>query len=762
MTTNTDIKTLAERLSTVRSVDDVEWLLDAAELLYGPITTAPVGDRPNNSGIIRVSSDPMLALVERITNAIDAVLELLAKQHGGTAYGPREAAQQWLKLPAAGLSAMSDAERRALAQNIRVVMEESGQAKRPTISITDMGVGLHPDDFENTILSLNASNKVQAPYTMGTFGQGGSATLGFSRFTVMISRCHASQLNGRSDLIGWTIATELFDETTMKVPSYVFYRPVGGSGVFELDPGLMPELEYGTRVIHVAYDAQRGATAWTTGAWQIFNATLFDPVLPFILGGNRKGVDPEWTPERMPTRVITGTATRLSNQDVGGSQIELAHKDSHLIDLGNDYSSVRVAYWALRRPEGSASSSEITRSYVEPSAAVSMTLFGQRQDATPRTWIKDQVKLPFLYKNLVVQIDADRLTPRAKRELFASTRERATESDLRRRIYDEVADILRGDGMLAYLNNLEKDRLLKKSSEASNDKVRKRLAKFVKTKLKNVQRQGLGGSGNGGEGQQKSKGGPPTPPRDLSDDHLPKVPTSLAFQRPSVTVRQGRKTSVWVDINAKNGYLPAHDDDLTITWPGGSDEEKLRVATRSTLGGGLSSWRVAAEPDATLGDYQMHVELVTANGLLQADLKVAVAPPPPAPKEKPSTEPETGPEVRWVSKPEWGDHDFTERSVGRVLEDTTSTTIFVNREYRLLVQALSGKMLTAEAIDMRADRYQYPVACALWLQNHEVQDLDASARPSEDYLNTELERLAEAVLLAADPDVMLADAESSE
>src|SRR5690606_3104274 len=119
-------------------------------------------------------------------------------------------------------------------------------------------------------------------------------------------------------------------------------------------------------------------------------------------------------------------------------------------------------------------------------------------------------------KNLVVQIDADRLSGRAKRELFASTRERATESDLRRQIYDTVAQILRDDEMLKFLNHQEKERLLKKSSAATNDKVRKRLARFVKTKLKDVQKVGKGGSEAGKKGQKKSKSGKPVKPRDTS------------------------------------------------------------------------------------------------------------------------------------------------------------------------------------------------------------------------------------------------------
>jgi hypothetical protein len=756
MTIQTEVD-LATAVWTARTEVDVKDILVAAEAIYGPIETRPVGNRANNSGIIRVSSEPMLALVERITNAIDACLELRSLETGSSEPNPRAAARKWFKVPEAGLVALSDTERRSLAENnIWVVMEDSGDPKRPTVTITDRGIGLHPSDFPKTILSLNESNKVQAAYTMGTFGQGGSAALGFSRSTVIVSRRHGSHLGERQDQIGWTIATEYFDESTMKVPSYVYYAPVDHAGVFWLDADTLPDLEHGTRVTHIAYDAQKGATAYTTGAWQIFNATLFDPVLPFVLGGNRPS-DPEWKANKMPTRIITGTATRLGGAGVGGGQIELAHRDAHEIELGAGLGSVSIAYWALRRPEGSTSSSDITRSYVEASAAVSMTLFGQRQDATPRSWIKDQALLPFLYKNIIVQIDADRLSGMAKRELFVSTRERATESDLRRQIYETAAQILRADEMLKFLNHEEKERLLKKSSAATNDKVRKRLAKFVKTKLKDVQKAGSGGSSSGTGGGKTSKPGKPVKPRDTSDDHLPATPTEMSFDKSTIKLQQGRQSSLWLCLNAKNGFLPAQNDYLTISWPLGDGGGKVRLASRSHLAGGMSRWAFTAEADAPLGTVTLAVQLITPSGLLHAALDIEVIVPPPANQNTKATEPETGPEVRWVGKDDWEDHEFTERHVGRVFEDEESTVIFVNRDYRILVSALSGRTLTSDQITTRADRYQYPVACALWLQSHEIKKLAAEQRPSDEYQILELERVAEAVLLASDPDVSIAD-----
>ena len=101
----------------------------------------------------------------------------------------------------------------------------------------------------------------------------------------------------------------------------------------------------------------------------------------------------------------------------------------------------------------STSRSDVTAGYVKADSAIVMTLFGQRQDQLPRTWIKDNAKLPYLFKSMIVQINADGLMPIAKRELFASTRERATDSDLRREIYDFLAKQLREDEELARLES---------------------------------------------------------------------------------------------------------------------------------------------------------------------------------------------------------------------------------------------------------------------------------------------------------------------
>jgi hypothetical protein len=739
-----------------RTMSDIDRIMAMAEALYGPLSTRPVGDRPNNIGTVRVGSDPALGIVERVTNGMDDLLDLgRAKHPADLPSSPREAARMWFGVPPGGVGDMTEAERRALGEQLKVWLDESGEDRHPTVVIEDGGLGQHPADFPKTLLSLNETNKMAQLWNMGTYGQGGAVTFGWSRATIILSRRHPDYSDERGDKVGWTIVREYENDPTLQMlPSYKYIVTASGD-VPELDPDLLSDLAHGTRVIHISYDLQGWTGPFTTGLWQFFHSALFDPVIPFLITGKRK------KEKDYGSRIVIGNAARLDRPDRARGDLDLAHNDSVRLDLGPRYGSVTFNYWVVRRPAESSATTDAAASYVRADSAVSMTLFGQRQDTEPRVWIKDNALLPFLYKNTVVQISADALTPIAKREVFASTRERATKSELRALIYERLATVLRQDEELRRLNHEEKERLLQRSTSASSEKVRKRLAKFIKTRLQNITRQGKGSSQAGTGGRVKSGPGGQSPPRDISDDHLPNVPTKLEFQRDVVRVNQGATGYSWVEIDAKNGYLPAHDDTLTLSWDGTDPGEKVRLSMRSKLLGGKSRWLFEAAGDSAPGDYTFRASLLTANGVLTDTVTIAVAVPAPAKPVNRGTEPETGPRVEWVSRDEWPNHDgMTARTVGYVTADEEETIIWVNRHYHLLDAALKGRKLTPEAIETRATRYQFPVACALWLQFDDLKS--TTQKPDEHYQEAERERMAEAVLVAIDPDVDAALEESED
>lgn len=743
------IHAFADTVLLARTEKDVEKVIREAPAVYGPMSWRPVGNRPNNIGTIRMASDPALALIERITNGMDAILDLGHHLHPeDNPRSPRDAAKQWYGVPTAGIGEMSDDARRRIGELLQVALHESGEDKRPTIVIGDHGTGQSPVDFPATLMSLNESNKVGQPWTMGTYGQGGASTYGFSRATVVISRRHPDLRRGRDDLIGWTIVTEHEDDPEREIlPSYRYLVGVEGS-VPTLPPSALPDLAYGTRIIHIAYDLQGWSGPFTTGVWQLFHSALFDPVLPFLVTGTRA------KEKSYGSRIVVGNAARLSRPDRARGDLQISHSDSAVLRLGDALGQVTLNYWVIQRPEGATGSSEPAASYVRADSAVAMTLFGQRQDTESRVWIKDRGKLPFLYKNMIVQLDADKLTPIAKREVFASTRERATQSELRTSIYDHLAKVLLDDPELRRLDHEEKERLLRRSTTAANEKVRQRLARFIKTRLKDETTSGEGGSGTGNGGVRGKRPGKPTPPRDIDDSMLHNVPRHMKFGRSDLQVARGATTHMWVDIDAKNGYLPSHDDDLSFEWAEGTDGA-VRQSMRSKLLGGKSRWYFEASDRARVGSYGFRAILATANGVLEDSAQIHVVEPPESQRTKPGKSVPIGPRIAWVQRDDWGD-ELDEQTVGYVTEDDEETVIWVNRDFRQLDKAMSGRGLTADAIQTRADRYLLPVACALWLQHHEMKSADP--RPSDLYLKRELQRMAEAVLVAIDPDADVASA----
>jgi hypothetical protein len=771
MSMNGNSNKLASALWSAKTPEDVKAIL----LSVGEYSVVSVG-RDNNIGTIRMASDPALAIVERITNGMDSLLELAAMTNQDTDPRTPQEAARLLGVSRGGIQEMSETERRKVAEALVVSLHESGDKKRPTVRIEDHGMGQHPSDFARTLLSLNESNKVRKPYTTGTYGQGGSVTFGFSQFTIIVSRRHHNLLSkDQKDVVGWTVVyEEATDPSENILPRYVWVvRPDGTP--FTLNCETLPELAFGTRITHIGYDLQGLLGPFTTQMWQFLHAALFEPVMPFLITGDRAN-DAKKADGTPDSRVVIGNAARLANIDKARGDIRLGAYDSHQLDL-DPYGKVTVDWWALVRPEDSTSRGDPAASYVDANSAISLTLNGQRQDTERRSWIKDKAMMPFLFKNMVVHINCNGLLPLGRRELFTSTRERGTESDLRKLIYQRVAELIRTNEMLKGLNHGEKERLLSKSTATTNAKVRKRLSKFIKTKLADTKRLG-GNTPGGGPGKRagqagtvgggealttKTPSGSPLNGRNYDDTHLLSVPTQISFESKRMKIPQGRTAYVWVSINGKNGYLPDHDDALNVSTT--EYDDMISMISRSKLLGGKTRWSFAASADAPLKSYVLRVELTTSNGLLSAELPVEIIAAPEERKASPGIEEDTGPKVVWVFKannPDW-EEQFGPKRVGNVTEDDDSTTIWVNRDYDALVKALASRGLSAEQIETRRDRYQLPVACGLWLQHHEIATAAlrrGESPPTQEYQDGEMRRLAEAVLVAMDPDVDLAGIEA--
>jgi hypothetical protein len=341
----------------------------------------PVG-RENNRGTIEVSSDPARSAVERLTNGMDGVLELEYQRHSGLPQcrSPREAAVAWLEVPENGLSAMTPAQRRALGQRVSIRMETGEGRESRTLDIRDRGIGIAPEEMTRTILSLNESNKLQKHYLAGAYGQGGSSSFAFSRYSLIASR-YADRP------VGFTVVKFLdLPADEYKTGHYVYL--VLQDGNLPCADLSVTDFAQGTLARHYGYDLSGySSPLGPNSLYGSLNTILFDPIMPI------------WLDNRVHNyrRVIKGSRNALNGAvDDGDDRIGpvLSHNvPIFSVSLG-DFGRVGVEYWVLEQP--TRANKHPSAAFVNPSKPIVLTLNGQNQGEFSQVLIRKDAELPFL------------------------------------------------------------------------------------------------------------------------------------------------------------------------------------------------------------------------------------------------------------------------------------------------------------------------------------------------------------------------------
>jgi len=557
----------------------------------------PVGGRPNNRGIVEVSANPGRAIVERVTNAIDAVLDAEFTKHEGKpdCRSPRQAASTWLNVPDDGLSAMSPADRRKLARLVTVRLREGEGKARRIVEVEDRGTGLAAEDMPKTILSLNESNKVQKPHLAGTYGQGGSATFASSELSLIASRVAGS------DSISFTVVR--FDPPppeAIKGGSYVYLTFDGqvltASGLGDLQKS-------GTRCIHYAYDLTKlTSPLGPNSVYGLLQQVMFHPVLPIWF-------DNEVHEYR---RVIKGSRNALNGAvDEGDSKgPSLAHNmPMFYVSLG-DYGRAGIEYWLLERPEEDRK--RPTASFVDPAKPIVLTLNGQNQAEMSVRLIRKDAELPFLGQRLICHIDCNSLTPAALRSLFSSNREEARKGVVFEMLEAELVSALRSDDELARLNALARDQRHRDEDEEVSQRMRKEVAKLLRLQGYEVATES--GAVSGGPDPDPRPSPSPRPRPKPKPIDLKEPPTYIKILWPDdspIGLYSEQRRYIRIETDANSKYHDPKDPsrshvNIVISGDG------FQASGSTALTGGRFRVIVTCAADAKKGD----------SGRLQVELRV--------------------------------------------------------------------------------------------------------------------------------------------
>lgn len=252
------------------------------------------------------------------------------------------------------------------------------------------------------------------------------------------------------------------------------------------------------------------------------------------------------------------------------------------------------------------------------------------------------------------------------------------------------------------------------------------------------------------------------------------VPDTLHILTDPVVLEPGRRAILRLAINAKNGFLPRHNNALAIVI-GPELKDHVKVLSTGRLLGGRTRVTLEAAANAPILGTAIQVALVdpslpvflTATGTLSVRQTATDI------DRDDSRGGEPDVEVVWVDRASWGKQDppWDEETAGRCIisrhpekADTIVRVLWqLNRAFGALEQALAVRKLSEAAAKAFDEAYAYPLCWGMFQQSlaedERERQGDEHGEPvniPDDYVKGEIARLARAVLLSKEPELAVA------
>jgi hypothetical protein len=695
----------------------------------------PLGGTEGNFGLVNIGSDPGFAFVERITNALDAVIDEAAR-HAPAALvaeldSPRAAVAALFDIPEGRVVHCSAEAQTKLAGAVTVRISDGSSVARPLLDVSDRGTGIAPDAMPATILNLAGSNKIAKPYLAGAYGQGGSTTFAFSPDGTVIASATADSEVG----VTFVRFREL-DARTNKNGRYEYLVRPGARGVGRLTRAAVA-FERGTLVRHFDYDLERyrgDARLPEQSILALVRTALFDPVLPFTIVEARTRFRRD--PQAPPAVVYAG---RFADLQRAGAALEYAQSVAIPLEPRGADNIAAAHYWVLAEPSALL--------HPDPRQPVVMTNFGQTHGTEERRVIVDLLRLPYLKNELVIQIELDGLSATVRRELLSTTRDRLKRGARYTALIDAIVDALGDDPQLQAANTRRRLQLLERQQKSDYTKLRRRFAELIEKFAPGDEAAAKRGAGNGAV---TAAGGASESGPDAAGNPLPTLahPTFLRIARGDepLALRRSRRSIVRVESDAPDGYLSLHENarlvvvDPTLT--------SIAFVRASDFRGGRARLTVrTALPAGSCGE--LAVRLADAEGRVFADTApyAVVDPPAPEPAADDGKSRLRVPNIYEVYSADWLRHEFTDASVGRAYESTDDYSIAVNMDNRHVRRLLTTIDYQAAGITRVRSSYLVQTAFYLFLQ-HEGRRHDPAIDDAalEAYQQRELDRVAQTIV----------------
>ncbi len=471
MNSQPNMRQLFDKLYFSQTENDVDKIVNAYPDIFKSENWYPLGEDENYFAVIEnQQSTPIAALIEKITNSIDAVLTKKCLQAGinpksnqapqsmdeaRTNFFPNH--RDW------DLSGL----RNQQAESIQILAD--GPRGKTSLIIYDDGEGQHPEEFENTFLSLLRGNKNEIHFVQGKYNMGGSGAIVFcgkKRYQLIGSK----RYNNIGEF-GFTLIREHplseAEESTKKNTWYEYLKIDGKIPAFQTDRqnlGLYNRpFTTGTIIKLYSYDLPAGISDISRDLNQSINEYLFEPVLPVYTIEKE-----ERYPKSSLRRGLYGLKRRLEQED--NKYVEESFSEEFDDAL---FGKMKVTCYVFRTKIDDRSVKEtketIRREFFKNNMSVLFSVNGQVHGHYTSEFITRSLKLNLLKEHLLIHVDCTDMNYDFRKELFMASRDRLKSGEETRILRKFLAGKLGAkDGRLTEIQKRRKDSIAVESEDAKD------------------------------------------------------------------------------------------------------------------------------------------------------------------------------------------------------------------------------------------------------------------------------------------------------
>jgi len=461
---------LFQKLYFAPTENDVEKIISDNPEVFIQENWHPLGNNSSNFGVIEnQQSNPIAALIEKITNSIDAIL---TKRCYETNIDPKssEAPKSMDEALKAFFPDYKEWDlptfRRKQAENIQIIAD--GPPKDTSVIVYDNGEGQYPHLFEDTFLSLLRGNKneihfVQGKYNMG--GSGGIVFCGKKRFELIGSKRYTDGEFGFTLIREHPLSKE--EELTKKNTWYEYLKINNKIPSFPVD-GLDLKLfnrtfTTGTIIKLYSYQFPSGYSGFAQDLNQSINEFLFEPSLPIYT------VDKK---ERYPNNKVLELDLYGLKRRLEKAENEYVEKDDCFSEEFKDelFGEMKVVCYVFKskiKDNDVKNSKEIIRDrFFKNNMSILFSINGQVHGHYTNEFITRTLKLSLLKSHLLIHVDCTKMKYNFKKELFMASRDRLKDGDETRALRKYLGDKLgASSGRLAEIEKRRKDSIAIGSSD---------------------------------------------------------------------------------------------------------------------------------------------------------------------------------------------------------------------------------------------------------------------------------------------------------